>query len=323
MLDPAAHSLRPPPIAAADIVSGERLQAIADVAVMTEPKRRFHTSCPQMPFAEFAPDLAPDPAAMAVLRGARVIFVYAEMVGAFFARIVPHLDQPFVLITHNADENIDARYRALADHPRLIHWFAQNVAIAHPKLTALPIGIANAQWPHGDAAAVARVAAQARPQGRGLYVNFLVSTNPAVRGPLHAALADKPFSIMGRRAARLAKPVNAVLRGLRLPYVYRGHGLPFAGYLADMAKWQFCVSPPGNGLDCHRTWEALCVGVVPVMSTRPVGLLDGLPVIVLDDLASVTMEGLEAARAAFAPPFAWEKLSVAAWRQRIRAMALG
>lgn len=36
-----------------------------------------------------------------------------------------------------------------------------------------------------------------------------------------------------------------------------------------MTQMQFCASPHGNGLDCHRTWEALCLGCVPIVKSSP------------------------------------------------------
>lgn len=286
----------PPPISSAEIITGERLQAIADVAVITEQKAQFHESCPTMRLAHFPPGLATSEAALTALNGARVVFVYSDMIDHFLDGVLPLLKQPVVLITHNGDSTVDERFRAALDSPRIIHWFAQNAKLSHRKLTALPIGIANAQWPHGDTAALARVAARARPRRSGLYVNFEVSTNPELRGPLLEALRGKPSAVMGRRR-------------------------PYPDYLADMAQWRFCASPPGNGVDCHRTWEALYLGVIPVVTSSAAGLLDHLPCIVVDNIAGVTLEELEAARLKLGGPFAWEKLSVSYWRERIHQMA--
>jgi hypothetical protein len=32
-----------------------------------------------------------------------------------------------------------------------------------------------------------------------------------------------------------------------------------------MASHRFVVSPPGNGIDCHRTWESLYLGSIPIV----------------------------------------------------------
>ncbi len=286
----------PPSISFEEIITGERLQAIADVAVMTEQKARFHESCPTMQLAHFPPGLATSEAGLTALNGARVVFVYSDMIDRFLDHILPLLNRPIVLITHNGDGIVDERYRAALNGRQIIHWFAQNAKMSHHKLTALPIGIANAQWQHGDTAVLAGVAARARPRRSGLYVNFEVGTNPELRGPLLDALRGKPSSVMGRRR-------------------------PYPDYLADMAQWRFCASPPGNGIDCHRTWEALYLGVVPVVISSAGGLLDHLPCIVVDDIAGVTLEELEVARLELVGPFAWEKLALSYWRERIRHTA--
>jgi hypothetical protein len=36
-------------------------------------------------------------------------------------------------------------------------------------------------------------------------------------------------------------------------------------YLINLSKSFFTISPPGNGNDCHRTWEAIYLNSVPVI----------------------------------------------------------
>lgn len=311
----------PFPISFEEIITGERLQAIADVTVITEQKARFHKSCPVMRLAHFSSGLAPNEAGLAALNEARVVFVYSDMIDDFLGKIFPLLKQPIVLITHNSDASVDERYGAALDNPQIISWFAQNVKLDHPKLTALPIGIANAQWRHGDVAALARVAARAHPWRSGLYVNFEVSTNPKLLGPLLEALRTKRFSVMGRRRPLHSHILQWVANLCGVSCTVNDRLQPYPAYLADMAQWRFCVSPPGNGIDCHRTWEALYLGVIPVVVSSAGGLLDHLPCIIVDDIAAVTPEGLEAALLNLNGPFAWGKLTLSYWRKRIRYMA--
>jgi hypothetical protein len=317
---PSPLPTSPPPIAAEEIISGERLQTIADVTVMTESKAAYHSSCPPMKLAHFAEGLAPNEQGLAALKEARVIFVYAEMIRDFAANLLPRLEKPIVLITHNGDTSIDGEYSALLDDPHLLHWYGQNARLKHPKLTALPIGIGNAQWKHGNIRALAKVAARPHRQMSGLYVNFEVGTNPSVRGPLLTALRSKPFCIMGgskRSWLSYAAEAKAAVQGK--PYTVKPAPLPYPLYLADMAQWRFCVSPPGNGIDCHRTWEALYLGVIPVVMPSVADLLDDLPCIVRDDIASLSLETLESARQELIGPFAWDKLKLSRWRKTIRA----
>jgi hypothetical protein len=260
-----------------DFVTGERLQALAEVTVLTRSIFEFHASLQQsgvrkvVGFPGSHEELVPDERSIAALPGHRSIFVYTHLLRSFVARILPRLEQRFVLITHNSDHGVGTEFEALLADPRLVHCFAQNTLIRHPKLTALPIGVANAQWPHGNLPALLAAANRPRAHRRDVvYVNFDVRTNPPVRVPLLQRLQSSPLA--------WAAPPR-----------------PFADYLEDMASCRWVVSPPGNGVDCHRTWEALYLGATPVVARTPHGaaLHDGLPIVQLEDLGVLDRAQLE------------------------------
>ena len=56
------------------------------------------------------------------------------------------------------------------------------------------------------------------------------------------------------------------------------------GYKRLLLKSEFVISPPGNGVDCHRTWEAMYLGCNPVVLKRawPFAHLE-LPVLIAAD----------------------------------------
>ena len=53
------------------------------------------------------------------------------------------------------------------------------------------------------------------------------------------------------------------LRGL--PDVDMLSRVPFSEYIETVASYAYVLSPPGNGFDCFRTWEALAVGTIPIV----------------------------------------------------------
>jgi hypothetical protein len=180
-------------------------------------------------------------------------FCKADYLEHFFARHAPRT--PYVLFSHNSDREIGRRFLKRLERPELVAWFAQNAAIEHPKLRAIPIGIANPRWPHGDQDVFRAVQAERRAKTELFDVSFGVETCPRER--LHC---------------------------LRQTGLEPAPRVPFPDYLRRLAEAYFCISPRGNGLDCVRTWEALYLGAVPVV-TRSV-LTDqhpDLPWIVLDD----------------------------------------
>ena len=180
-------------------------------------------------------------------------FCKVDFLEHFFRELAP--DRPFVLFSHNGDRSIRRWFAAYLRRRNLVACFAANVAFRHRKLFAIPLGIANPAWPHGDIAALE--AAQNAPvaKERLFDVSFRVETNPRER---LRCLAETGLELDPPRA--------------------------FADHLARLASSYFCISPRGNGIDTHRTWEALYLGTVPVV-TRSV-LTDQhphLPWVVLDD----------------------------------------
>jgi hypothetical protein len=51
----------------------------------------------------------------------------------------------------------------------------------------------------------------------------------------------------------------------------------------------FVISPPGNGIDCHRTWESIYLGAVPVVKRGFLAdsLLAKLPILAVNEWQEV------------------------------------
>jgi hypothetical protein len=180
-------------------------------------------------------------------------FCNPEFIEYFFRTLAP--DEPYVLFTHNSnvDRPIDGRFRKRLERPELVAWFATNVELRHPKLFSIPVGVGNPI--KCDISALARVRAEGTPKAHLFEASFDVRTN----------LAERLYCIEQT--------------GIE-PEPKRG----WTEYFTRLASSYFCISPAGNGVDCYRTWQALYLGAVPVV-TRSV-LTDqhpDLPMLVLDD----------------------------------------
>ncbi len=62
-------------------------------------------------------------------------------------------------------------------------------------------------------------------------------------------------------------------------------------YREMVSNSAFVLSPPGNGADCHRTWEAIYLGAIPIVLKKywPFTHLN-LPVLVVDDWNEIPKE---------------------------------
>ena len=83
----------------------------------------------------------------------------------------------------------------------------------------------------------------------------------------------------------------------------------------------FVLSPHGNGLDCHRTWEALCLGCIPIVKTSPLdSMYNELPVLIVNDWNDITIELLQKTVDEYkGREFRYEKLTLKYWMDMIKS----
>jgi len=72
-------------------------------------------------------------------------------------------------------------------------------------------------------------------------------------------------------------------------------------------------------MDCHRTWEALCLGAIPIVCAPHFRkLFEGLPVLIVTDWREVNQELLENTLKDFQEKeFQYEKLTLSYWKNKI------
>jgi hypothetical protein len=87
-----------------------------------------------------------------------------------------------------------------------------------------------------------------------------------------------------------------------------------------IVNYAFVLSPFGCGMDCHRTWETLCLGSIPIVKAPNFKkMFQGLPVLVVEDWSEVTQELLAKTIEEFTnKDFTYEKLSLQYWVNKIK-----
>lgn len=240
-----------------------------------------------------------------------IIYVKVDFVHVFVDKVlVPSLQKlqlRYVLLTHNGDLAVpQPEYEWLLDDPLLVAWFGQNPRILHDKLVPIPIGF------------------------RNRYVSFLSTFfsfhnycmtihNNVPRTALlcytrYIAQSHVELLIAARRDALHTVPVKPLLSvfsadtrpDVRVPLqalVSERLGEEFAttsssgdenDWYQDIMHHYLVLSPRGNGLDAHRTWEALYLGRVPiVVASEMDAVFDGLPVIILPSWDEISQERLQ------------------------------
>ena len=67
-------------------------------------------------------------------------------------------------------------------------------------------------------------------------------------------------------------------------------------YFSLLPKFKFVISPEGNGMDCHRHYEALLAGCIPIIEYNdiiPPKYGDNIPILYTKDYSEITPSYLE------------------------------
>jgi hypothetical protein len=214
-----------------------------------------------------------------------------------------------VLVTHNSDYHINSERSAIA--PDHACWFAQNKDIDGDSIVSIPIGLENMQLRtigHARGGAfssevpgafqkanlINRYSSLDMEKNHLVYLNFNVKTNREERTHVKSLFTDQKW-------------------------VTATEGLSIEEYYFDLAQHKFAFSPPGNGVDCHRTWEALYLGVVPiVINSANMDEFSELPILFVNNWEDISYTYLEEKYEEMrCKLFDLSKMKISYWKKRI------
>ena len=232
--------------------------------------------------------------------------------------IVP--ETPFILVTGHLDYTVPDDYiektNEILNSKNLIHWFSQNLNnTSYNKLTSIPIGLdyhtltdeknINLLW--GDIESPKKqeefilnlekkVFYERIPK---IYINF----KNTIRGK---------YGMKDRKDAIEQIPISL--------QIIEENTISRKETWKNMTKYAFVASPHGNGLDCHRTWEALVLGCIPVVKTSSLdSLYDELPVLIVNNWYDINENLLNNTIEEFKNRnFNYDKLTLEYWNNKIK-----
>ena len=272
------------------------------------------------------PRLSFDPRAYRNVCDGDLVWVRLTALPEFAAQVLPQIRARFALVTGDEDwsmpSDFDRAHEVLANQ-HVACWFTQNFdnTDASGRIHPLPIGIDfhtisnGRKWGHP----------LATPREQKEELEALRAVMPPNSGRLLRVHAD--FHLNRHTRAVAGETRDAVAAHLRdNPCVeFLREKIPRLQLWSEKTRYAFVVSPHGNGLDCHRTWESLVLGNIVIVRRSPLdALYQGLPVVIVDRWEEITAANLRRWHAQYAlacaAPEVQQRLTNQYWIDRIRAV---
>lgn len=228
-----------------------------------------------------------------------IFFVATHYLDLFFSVMLPALNNQVTLITHNSDNPADEQLISCIND-KIEVWFAQNNTYKHPRVIPIPIGLENRHhYKHGRVKYFNQLRKITVNKKNKILFGFSVKTNPKERA-------------------------NALQYAIHSKYMDElGNWPDQKEYLNKLSTYKFVLSPPGNGLDTHRTWEAMYLKVVPIVKSSVAMRYFqdlGLPLWVINDwneLGKINDNVLEEKYTKLEKGFKSKRLFMRYWRNQI------
>ncbi len=202
--------------------------------------------------------------------------VYNIKVGKFLDRWHNRIQSPYILVSHGGLSTMPGQFKKYLDDPKLIAWFSKNGDESlHPKMFIIPIGIGGRDnYPTDFIGFMKKFIPTVTPpverrSDKLLYINMSLAPNPKERNFVFNYFKNAEFAYYGKRVSN-------------------------ENFIKELSQFRFVASPRGGGVDCHRTWEALYVGTIPIITRSHIShMFEDLPVLIIDDWKQITREFLE------------------------------
>ena len=228
-----------------------------------------------------------------------IIFIKTELIPDIIDKLI-HIHLPFTLVLSCNDDicfphmhyisDVDGgggsdqvylkKIDQLLENKYLIHIFVKNISMHHKKIIPIPLGPKWA-WKSCD------FFGENKAYMKTIYDKYCME----VKAPFLENKKNVLYINLNANTSKYScyKPhTNCrrdILNILSKKNYFHHETLPFDQYIPSLKSFRFCISPPGRGIDCHRTWEALLLGVIPILLSSPIDpLFDDLPVIILNSI---------------------------------------
>lgn len=245
----------------------------------------------------------------------------------FMKTIVPQLTKKIIVVSNDSDmdapifekyvgpgdEIAKEEIRAFIDSDLCLHWFTQNCTFEHPKVTPIPIGMDyhtvttdGAKWGIPNSSPIEQENILLSIKNNSIHFSQRINKCYA---NCHFNIHDEKYYRQERIECVNYVPSSVVF--------YEPEQVNRNQTWINQSKYAFVLSPAGGGIDCHRTWEALILGCIPIVKRFNIPhdkVYDDLPVLIVDNWSDITQELLDKTIQKFKNgSFNYDKLTLKYW----------
>jgi hypothetical protein len=250
------------------------------------------------------------------------IYVCSELLSFFVSDILLKIKKRFVLVSGDSDLSVPKEaltlkeFNKLTNNSFLIKWYAQNTQMQNiNKIIQLPIGLdyhtisnnQNHPWKLEN-----------ENHLPGAQEKVLVNIKENVK-PFYERIPKiyVNFSLTNDRFGHRDKCIKTIPKNL---LIINNVFLHRTNTWLNITNYTFVLSPFGNGMDCHRTWETLCLGSIPIVKAQNFSkLFEDLPVLIVNNWSDINQELLDNTITNFkSKKFNYNKLKLQYWINKIK-----
>jgi hypothetical protein len=255
-----------------------------------------------------------------------VIYMKSDYIVYFIDNILPNISTKFILVTANSDSTIPTdllshdKFINAINNEKIIHWYSQNcIETLHSKLTLIPLGVNfhccayekslnRINW---------KVETPLSPVDQeAIIINVLNNSKPFYERKIKC-YSTYHFTI---HPTRFGNQRKIAIEQIPIDLIdYEQKQVSRTDTWINQSQYAFVPSPMGNGMDCHRTWEALILGCIVIVIKSPLdAMFEGLPVLIIDKWTDITKDLLEETIIKFKnTTFNYNKLTLKYWLDKI------
>jgi len=231
-----------------------------------------------------------------------IVFLKTELLEEY-VDILLSIRRKYILITASNDDTCVPYYEYPPNNSRivektneilkssfLISWYTKNACIVDEKLKPVPLG---AKWQWRSTAFFG----EDKTETLSILNKLCLTPEKMFKNTdLKTNLLYFNFTAWTTNEPKFKPHTNIrnqVIDDLKNKGFQYNENTEFESYMNELTTYKFCVSPPGRGIDTHRTWEAFMIGTIPIILSSPLNdLYKTLPCIVVDDFSIITKEFL-------------------------------